>query len=114
MIVDRGATTRYRMLETIRQYAREQLIAAGEASALADRHLAVYAALAADSVEPMRGPRMVDWLDRLDAELDNLGTALEWGLEAEPWTAVGMARASDLSACVTDWSSGKSRWQLYC
>jgi len=36
---------------------------------------------------------MVDWLDRLDAELDNLGTALEWGLEAEPWTAVGMATA---------------------
>ena len=36
----------------------------------------------------MRGPAIVDWLDRLDAELDNLGTALEWGLEAEPWTAV--------------------------
>jgi predicted ATPase/class 3 adenylate cyclase len=90
VLVDRD-TMRYRMLETIRQYAREQLIAAGEAPALADRHLAVYAALAGESVEPMRGPRMVDWLDRLDAELDNLGTALEWGLEAEPWTAVGMA-----------------------
>ena len=90
VLVDRD-TMRYRMLETIRQYAREQLIAAGEAAALADRHLAVYAALAVESVEPMRGPRMVDWLDRLDAELDNLGTALEWGLEAEPWTAVGMA-----------------------
>jgi len=61
--------------------------------AMADRHLAVYAALAADSAEPMRGPRIVDWLDRLDAELDNLGTALEWGLEAEPWTAVAMATA---------------------
>ena len=36
---------------------------------------------------------MVDWLDRLDAELDNLGAALEWGLEAEPWTAVRMATA---------------------
>ena len=92
VLVDRD-TMRYRMLETIRQYARERLIAAGEAPALADRHLAVYAAFATESVEPMRGPRMVDWLDRLDAELDNLGTALEWGLEAEPWTAVGMATA---------------------
>ena len=92
VLVDRD-TMRYRMLETIRQYAREQLIAAGEAPALADRHLAVYAALAIESVEPMRGPAMVDWLDRLDAELDNLATALEWGLEAEPWTAVGMATA---------------------
>ncbi len=36
---------------------------------------------------------MVDWLDRLDAELDNLGSALEWGLEAEPWAAVRMATA---------------------
>ena len=92
VLVDRD-TMRYRMLETIRQYAREQLIAAGEAPALADRHLAVYAALAIESVEPMRGPAIVDWLDRLDAELDNLGAALEWGLEAEPWTAVVMATA---------------------
>ena len=60
---------------------------------MADRHLAVYAALAIESEEPMRGPAMVDWLDRLDAELDNLGAALEWGLEAEPWTAVRMATA---------------------
>jgi tetratricopeptide (TPR) repeat protein len=34
---------------------------------------------------------MVDWLDRLDSELDNLGAALEWGLEAAPWTAARMA-----------------------
>lgn len=92
VIVDRDAM-RYRMLETIRQYAREKLIAAGEAPAVADRHLAVYAALAAQAEEPSRGPVMVDWLDRLDSELDNLGAALEWGLEAEPWTAVRMATA---------------------
>jgi tetratricopeptide (TPR) repeat protein len=36
---------------------------------------------------------MVDWLDRLDSELDNLGAALEWGLEAAPWTAAQMASA---------------------
>ncbi len=91
VIVDRGTATRYRMLETIRQYAREQLIAADEAAALADRHLATFAALAAAAETPVRGPVMVDWLDRLDVELDNLGAALEWGLEAEPWTAVQMA-----------------------
>ncbi len=92
VIVDRD-TMRYRMLETIRQYARERLIAAGEAPTVADRHLRVYAALAVEAEEPMRGPAMVDWLDRLDTEFDNLGTALEWGLEAEPWTAVRMATA---------------------
>ena len=92
VLVDRD-TMRYRMLETIRQYAREQLISAGEASAVADRHLAVYVALAIEAEEPSRGPAMIDWLDRLDAEIDNLGAALEWSLEAEPWTAVRMATA---------------------
>ena len=92
VIVDRD-TMRYRMLETIRQYAREQLIAAGEGPAVADRHFAAYSALAVESEVPMRGPGMVDWLDRLDSELDNLGSALEWGLEAEPWAAVRMATA---------------------
>jgi predicted ATPase/class 3 adenylate cyclase len=93
VIADRGASTRYRMLETIRQYAREKLIAAGEAPALSDRHLEVFAAFAIEAERPLQGPTMVDWLDRLDAELDNLGAALEWGLEADPWTAVRMANA---------------------
>jgi predicted ATPase/class 3 adenylate cyclase len=92
VLVDRD-TMRYRMLETIRQYAREKLLAEGEAAAVADRHLAVFADLAIQSEGPSRGPGMVDWLDRLDTELDNLGSALEWGLEADPWTAVGMASA---------------------
>jgi predicted ATPase/class 3 adenylate cyclase len=93
VIVDHGPTTRYRMLETIRQYAREKLIESGEAADLADRHLAAYAELADEAQEPIRGPAMVDWLDRLDAEVDNLGAALEWGLEAAPWTAVRMCTA---------------------
>ena len=81
------------MLETIRQYTREKLIEADEAAAVADRHLAVYSALAAEAAEPIHGPTMVDWLDRLDSELDDLGAALEWGLEAAPWTAAKMASA---------------------
>ncbi|HSO28418.1 MAG TPA: adenylate/guanylate cyclase domain-containing protein [Candidatus Sulfomarinibacteraceae bacterium] len=91
--VDRGTTTRYRMLETIRQYAREKLIAAGEVGAVADRHFAAFSALAAASQDPLHGPHMVDWLDRLDGEQENLIAALEWGLEAWPWEAVRMASA---------------------
>jgi hypothetical protein len=34
---------------------------------------------------------MVDWLDRLDSDVENLDAALEWGLEAAPWDAVRMA-----------------------
>jgi predicted ATPase/class 3 adenylate cyclase len=93
VIVDRGATTRYRTLETIRQYAREKLIEAGEVATLADRHFAAFADLATAAEPALRGPAIVDWLDRLDAEAENLGAALEWGLEAAPWEAVRMSAA---------------------
>lgn len=92
VLVDRGPATRYRMLETIRQYAREKLIEADEVAVVADRHFAAFAALAAAAEPELRAPAMVDWLDRLDADAENLGTALEWGLEANPWGAVRMAR----------------------
>jgi predicted ATPase/class 3 adenylate cyclase len=92
-IVDRGPSTRFRMLETIRQYAREKLMEAGEVEALADRHFAAYAALAAAAEPELRGPGMTDWLDRMDADAENLGAALEWGLESNPWAAVRMATA---------------------
>lgn len=92
VIVDRGPTTRYRMLETIRQYAREKLIEAGEVASVADRHFATFAALAAAAEPELLGPAMSDWLDRLDADAENLGAAMEWGLEASPWAAVRMAR----------------------
>ncbi|MBI2777836.1 MAG: adenylate/guanylate cyclase domain-containing protein [Chloroflexi bacterium] len=100
VLVDRGVITRYRMLETIRQYSREQLIAAGEVADVADRHFAVFSALAIASERPLRGPRVVDWLDRLDGEQENLVAALEWGLEAAPWDAVRMA-----AALLAYWSS---------
>jgi len=93
VVVDRGATTRYRMLETIRQYARERLIESGEAPAVADRHFRFFAAFAGTAADGLRGRAMVDWLDRLDAELDNVGAALEWGLEAAPEAALRMCDA---------------------
>ncbi|MBI3744978.1 MAG: adenylate/guanylate cyclase domain-containing protein, partial [Chloroflexi bacterium] len=89
--VNRAAGTRYHMLETIRQYAREKLVAAGEVAEIADRHFIACSALAAAAAGPVRGPGMVDWLDRLDAEQENLAAALEGGLEASPWEAVRMA-----------------------
>jgi len=93
VIVDRGPTTRYRMLETIRQYARERLIEADEAGPIADRHLAFFSALAEAAAPELRGPAMVDWLDRLDADAENLGIALEWGLESAPEQAIRMCIA---------------------
>jgi len=76
---------RYRLLETIRQYARDRLREAGEAAACHDRHLDHFLALA-EEAEPELYLRDQDaWLERLEAEHDNLRAALVWGLSsAEP------------------------------
>jgi predicted ATPase len=93
VVVDRGATTRYRMLETIRQYARERLIESGETADVADRHFRFFASFAETASVGLAGPAIGDWLDRLDFEIENLGVALEWGLEAEPESALRMCDA---------------------
>ncbi len=72
---------RYRLLETIRQYTREQLLAAGEASTLRDRHFDFYTRLAAEAEPHLKGAEMIAWLNRLEREIDNIRAALEWGLE---------------------------------
>jgi len=93
IVVERGETTRYRMLETVRQYARDRLVAAGEASALRTRHLAHYAAIAGEAAAALRGPAEVAWLRRLDPEVDNLRAALDWAFESDPDVALSMSRA---------------------
>jgi predicted ATPase/class 3 adenylate cyclase len=93
VLVDRGATTRYRMFETIRQFARERLVEADEAATIADRHFHWFAALADAAVPGLQGPSMADWLDRLDADAENVGAALEWGLEASPEAGIRMCDA---------------------
>jgi predicted ATPase len=70
--------TRYRLLETIRQYALERLLGAGEAPAIRDRHLDFYVGLAERSEQNMIGSQAAVWFDRLDRELDNLRGAMEW------------------------------------
>jgi predicted ATPase/class 3 adenylate cyclase len=93
IVVERGETTRYRMLETVRQYARDRLVAADEASALRTRHLSHYAAIAGEAAAALRGPAEVAWLRRLDPEVDNLRAALDWAFESDPDAALSMSRA---------------------
>jgi predicted ATPase/class 3 adenylate cyclase len=72
--------TRYHMLETIRQYAQEQLDTSGEAAAIHDLHLAYFLFMAEASEPLMRTPKIFELLERLDLELDNLRGALSWAL----------------------------------
>jgi predicted ATPase/class 3 adenylate cyclase len=72
--------TRYRMLETMRQYAGEKLIETGESELLRDRHLDHYLDLAETAAPHLVRPEQVEWLDRLEGDHDNLRAALEWSL----------------------------------
>jgi non-specific serine/threonine protein kinase len=79
---------RHRLLETIRDYARERLHEAGEADAVAGRQAAFFRDLTA---LPAPGA-MADWLAALDADRDNLRAAFTWYLDTDPATAAAMAR----------------------
>jgi len=78
---ERDSEARYRLLETIRQYAADRLVEAGEAAATRDRHLAWSLAFAA-ALEPELRRDLDAWRTRLEREHDNLRAALDWGLAA--------------------------------
>ncbi|MGH2587895.1 MAG: ATP-binding protein [Dehalococcoidia bacterium] len=85
-----GGAVRYRLLETVRQYAAEQLDdveESGEGAAIRRRHLAWCVSQAEGAEAAIRGPYEPAWLARLEQEHDNLRAALAWSLaqgQAEP------------------------------
>jgi predicted ATPase len=81
---EEGGVGRYRLLETVRQYGWERLRETGETAILRERHGEWCVALAEAAEPAMRGPELIPWLERLDAEHDNLRAALEWSMECAP------------------------------
>ncbi|MEI7770917.1 MAG: AAA family ATPase [Chloroflexales bacterium] len=73
--------TRFGMLETIRAYAREQLLASGEAEALGRRHAAYYLRLAEAAGRAWDRPEEWALMRRLTAGRDNLRAAFRWAFE---------------------------------
>jgi predicted ATPase len=82
VLVQRGRRRelRYRLLETVRQYAAGMASEAGEVAGLRDRHLSYYSAFARQAAAGLEGANPVTWLKRLDDEMDNLRFMLEWAL----------------------------------
>ncbi len=78
---DSDAEGRYRLLETIRQYAQERLDATGATQATRARHAHYYADYLADAVPHLEGPGEIDWTIRLARDVDNLQTALASALD---------------------------------
>ncbi|HZM25590.1 MAG TPA: hypothetical protein VFC02_27820, partial [Anaerolineales bacterium] len=88
-----GKESRYRRLETIRQYAREKLFETEEAAQIRDRHLDYYLRLAEKAEVEIVNANQAAWLKRLHAEFDNIRAALEWSQEkrAEDGLRLGSA-----------------------
>jgi len=81
---DESGTIRYRMLETIRQYANEKLVDSGESEVLRKKHLEFFLNLAETANPHLYRHEQLEWLAQLDANYENLRAALEFALGMEP------------------------------
>ncbi|HEY2954655.1 MAG TPA: protein kinase [Candidatus Eisenbacteria bacterium] len=88
--------SRYRLLETMRQYALEKLDEAGEGASLRDRHLGYFLALAEAAEPRLWGADQAAWLARLEVEHENLIGALGWCERAEGGAAKAVRLAGSL------------------
>jgi predicted ATPase/DNA-binding SARP family transcriptional activator/DNA-binding CsgD family transcriptional regulator len=84
-LVVAGASTdgavRYKMLQPIRQYAREKLKESGEIEEVQSRHVTYFLALAEEAQPELAGPQQRLWVERLEGEHDNLREAISWVLQ---------------------------------
>ena len=76
--VERGASTRYRMLDTLRQYAAEQLFAIGEHEAVTQRHAEYFRDVVQDAEPHLRGHDQRETFQWLRNEQPNIRAALTW------------------------------------
>ena len=108
---DERTDTHYGLLETVRQYAWETLAAAGEETATRDRHLAWAVTLSEHAAQRIGGTEREVWLDRLESELENLRTALQWSnQEGRAETGLRLATALEDFWYMRGYASEGRRW----
>jgi len=92
----RGLEPRYHLLETIRQYARERLVASGESELVRTRHADWFLQWAEAGEANFNSPNIIKWMDTLETEHDNLRSALEWLLSSKSGAQKGLRLADAL------------------
>ena len=91
-----AAADRYRMLETVREYAQSRLVESGAEAAIRERHFAFFLGFANEARAGLVGPEQAKWLGRLDGELDNLLAAHRSAASTVDGAAAGVALVSAL------------------
>jgi non-specific serine/threonine protein kinase len=94
LVEERDNEIRYRLLETVRQYGQEKLDLSADAEEVRRRHARFYLALAEEAEPWLKGHQQVAWMERLEAENQNLRAAMHWLVErGEIETVVRLAWA---------------------
>jgi predicted ATPase len=91
-------TTRYGLLEMIREFSESRAVDAGETTRVASRHAMYYAAVAAEAYRAFDSRLPPGWLERLTPDIDNFRAALAWTLEDSGDRLVGSQLAADCGA----------------
>src|SRR5205085_290528 len=98
VVVEGAGERRYRLLETVREYAWRGVVAAGDGDVVRDRHFEWAMDLARRAGEGLTGTSQVQWLNALDYDLDNLEAAFEWSLDNPGRAGRAMDAVSALSS----------------
>lgn len=93
---ENGARTRYRILETIRQYGSERLAENGDEATVRRRHRDYYLRLAEEAEADWFGPNQAAWLDRFRIDQANVWAALEFSLTEPGGDHAGLRMAGAL------------------
>src|SRR5258708_2152422 len=101
LVVFDEPSARYCLLETVRQYSRDRLLEAQEGALVRDRHISHFLALAEEAKPHLTRAGQKEWAERLEAEHQNLGAALDWSSES--------AQDACLKMCGKLWRF----WQLH-
>jgi len=80
-VAQRQGRARYRLLETIRVYARQRLFELDDPARVRDRHLAFHVGLVGRAHAGLTGGQPAPWVARLVADLDDLRAAMDWAVE---------------------------------
>jgi tetratricopeptide (TPR) repeat protein len=99
------------MLETVHEFAREKLGQSAEAEEIKRVHAEYFLTLAEEAYPELKGPDQLEWIERLEAEHDNMRAALSWALERnEAEVALKLGGALWWFWSVRDYYSEGRRW----